>query len=141
MINGLFRSMSILEKKSKLEEALGPLPVVVVEKFQNWGETQTSEVLSVQPRSVKELQRVVVAAKHSGLRIRCLGRGHSWSPIFTNDGEICVYMRDVENEEGWRIKLNQVRTSMCVGIGINIGIGIDIGVGTGIGLDIGIGKG
>ena len=117
-MNGLFCSMSddvpvILKNKAKLAKALGPLPVVLVEKFQNWGETQSSEVLSVQPTSVQEIQRVIIAAKACDLRIRCLGRGHSWSPIFTNDGEICIYMRNVQNEEGWRIKLNEVSTSMC----------------------------
>ena len=98
----------ILQRQAKLQQALGPLPVILVEKFQNWGETQTSEVLSVQPRNVKEIQKVVKAASDNGMKIRCLGRGHSWAPIFANDRDICMYMRDVEHEDGWKIKLNEV---------------------------------
>ena len=99
----------ILQRQAELQSALGPLPVVLVEKFTNWGGTQSSEVLSVQPRNLMEIQRVVVAAKEKGLQIRCLGRGHTWAPLFATDGQICMCMREVDNGEGWRIRLNEVK--------------------------------
>ena len=55
------------------------------------------------------LQLIVRAAKELQLRVRCVGSSHSWSPLFTDNGHICMYMGDLKPENDQpKIKLNKV---------------------------------
>lgn len=54
----------LTKKKHELQELLpGRFPVIMVEKFRNWGMTQHMNVLSVRPKSVKEVEQVIDAMK------------------------------------------------------------------------------
>ena len=105
-------------KKQELQELLpGRFPVIMVEKFRNWGMTQQMYVLSVRPKSVKEVEQVIDAMKRynktkeerqAPLSIRCVGDGHSWSPLFPDDGNVLMYTSELVLECGKRIRLNEV---------------------------------
>lgn len=100
-------------RKSDLQRKIGILPILVIEKFQNWGTTQTMSVLSVKPKNVEEVQRVVKAAKEyisegKPCSIRCVGDGHSWSPLFVDENNILMYTSQLTLDNGKRICLNEV---------------------------------
>ena len=106
-------------KKQDLQKLLpGRFPVIMVEKFRNWGMTQKMNVLSVRPKSVKEVEQVISAMKRYNetiegdseqpLSIRCVGDGHSWSPLFPDDGNVLMYTSELVLESGKRIRLNEV---------------------------------
>ena len=100
-------------RKSVLQRKIGRLPILVIEKFQNWGATQTMSVLSVKPKNVGEVERVVKAAKEyssegDSCSIRCVGDGHSWSPLFADENNILMYTSELTLENGKRICLNEV---------------------------------
>lgn len=111
-------------KKLELQKLLpGCFPVILVERFQNWGMTQEMNVLSVRPKSVKEVEQVIDAMNRyndsrkgkneSLLSIRCVGDGHSWSPLFPDDGNVLMYTSELVLEGGERIRLNEVCFSPC----------------------------
>lgn len=53
----------------------------------NWAGTATASPAEVaEPATVDELQRVVARASASGLRVKALGSGHSFTPIAVTDG-------------------------------------------------------
>ncbi|MBN9110661.1 MAG: FAD-binding protein [Pseudonocardia sp.] len=53
----------------------------------NWAGTATASPAEVaEPTTVDELQRVVARAAASGLRVKALGSGHSFTPIAVTDG-------------------------------------------------------
>ena len=106
-------------KKQELQKLLpGRFPVIMVEKFRNWGMTQQMNVLSVRPKSVKEVEQVIDAMKRYNdtikgeseppLSIRCVGDGHSWSPLFPDDGNVLMHTFELVLESGERIRLNKV---------------------------------
>ena len=112
----------LITKKKELQKFLpGCFPVILVEKFQNWGMTQGMNVLSVRPKSVQEVEQVIDAmnrynATKEGkppLSIRCVGDGHSWSPLFPDDGNVLMYTSELVLEGGGRIRLNEVCFSPC----------------------------
>ncbi|XP_020631040.1 uncharacterized protein LOC110068020 isoform X1 [Orbicella faveolata] len=105
-------------KKLELQKLLpGRFPVILVERFQNWGMTQEMNVLSVRPKSVKEVEQVIDAMNRYNearkgkneplLSIRCVGDGHSWSPLFPDDGNVLMYTSELVLEGGERIRLNE----------------------------------
>lgn len=52
---------------------------------------------------------MIRAAKKLQLRIRCVGSSHSWSPLFSDEGHICMYMGGLQPDNGHpKIKLNLV---------------------------------
>lgn len=112
-------------KKEELQRLLpGRFPVILVEKFRNWGMTQQMNVLSVRPKSVKEVEQVISAMKRYNetiqgkskppLSIRCVRDGHSWSPLFPDDGNVLMYTSELVLEKGERIRLNEVCFNSCV---------------------------
>lgn len=114
----------VASKKQELQRLLpGRFPVILVEKFQNWGMTQQMNVLSVRPKSVKEVEQVISAMKRYNetikgkseppLSIRCVGDGHSWSPLFPDYGNVLMYTSELVLEGGERIRLNEVCFSSC----------------------------
>ena len=109
--------LELFTKKQDLQDLLpGRFPVILVEKFQNWGMTQEMKVLSVRPKSVQEVKQVIDAMNRYNatkenkrqLSIRCVGDGHSWSPLFPDDGNVLMYTSELVLESGKRIRLNEV---------------------------------
>ena len=108
-------SKLVVKRKKDLQKKVGWLPVFLIEKFQNWGETQKMSVLSVKPRSVEDVKKVVKAVsdynsegRNQRLSIRCVGDGHSWSPLFPDDGNILMYTSELVPSSGKRISLKEV---------------------------------
>lgn len=65
--------------------------------FENWGESVNNKPkYTFVPSTVLGLQNLVKFAKEKGLRVRCAGYRHSWSPIFSADDEILVSLLDLE---------------------------------------------
>ena len=53
----------------------------------NWGRSVSAEVAEIaQPRSIDELQQVVVGAAARGLRLKAVGAGHSFNGVGLTDG-------------------------------------------------------
>ena len=107
--------MSSLPKRRDIfQKQMGRFPIVLIETFQNWGKTQSMKVLSVRPKTVDEVIRVVKAANSlkdvtdEVFTIRCVGDAHSWSPLFPDDGNILMYTADLIPGSGERIKVNEV---------------------------------
>ena len=103
-------SKLVVERKKDLQKKVGWLPIFLIEKFQNWGETQKMSVLSIKPRSVEDVKKVVKAVsdynsegRNQRVSIRCVGDGHScnvhlrtgsklWKAYFPERGLFIVYM-------------------------------------------------
>ena len=108
-------SKLVVERKKDLQKKVGWLPIFLIEKFQDWGETQKMSVLSIKPRSVEDVKKVVKAVsdynsegRNQRLSIRCVGDGHSWSPLFPDDGSILMYTSELVPSSGKRISLKEV---------------------------------
>lgn len=108
-------SKLVVDRKKDLQKKVGWLPIFLIEKFQNWGETQKMSVLSVKPRSVEDVKKVVKAVsdynsegRNQRVSIRCVGDGHSWSPLFPDDGSILMYTSELVPSSGKRISLKEV---------------------------------
>jgi len=66
---------------------------VVEAGFTNYGETIVNTPgLTLFPKTVAEVQRVVSWAREAGRRVRCAGMKHSWSDVFSNTGEVLVML-------------------------------------------------
>jgi len=105
----------LTKRKQKLQILMpGYFPIILIEKFQNWGMTQTMDVLSVRPKSVKEVENLIIAmTKYNRLypdeplSMRCVGDAHSWSPLFPDEGNILMYTSELVMAGGKRICLNE----------------------------------
>ena len=79
-----------------------------MESFSNWvGDQSQDWVLAVRPKTVTQVQAVVRAARTLGLRVRVAGSTHSWSPIFSDKGQVVVYVKQLERQDGPRIQLEK----------------------------------
>ncbi|KAF3929425.1 hypothetical protein AA313_de0201431 [Arthrobotrys entomopaga] len=79
-------------------KAIAAVGVLAAEngKFSNWGETvkNTPGTTWAAPKTVSELCNIVQQAKHSGQRVRVSGYRHSWSDIFSENGQVLVSILD-----------------------------------------------
>ncbi|KAI0843225.1 hypothetical protein F5Y06DRAFT_257215 [Hypoxylon sp. FL0890] len=67
------------------------IAVYVDEKFQNWGLTvKNTPSLTFVPSTSHGIQQIVKYAKTRGLKVRASGYRHSWSPMFSEDGQIVI---------------------------------------------------
>jgi hypothetical protein len=104
----------LLVSKNELQSKVGPIPVLLLESFQNWGMTQKMTVISVKPKTVEEVKKVVNAItsynreKNQQVSLRCVGDGHSWSPLFPDDGNVLMFISQLIPSSGERITLNEV---------------------------------
>ena len=48
------------------------------------------------PRTIEEISRIVKHAKEEGRRLRAAGMKHSWSDVFSDDGEYLMYLLPLE---------------------------------------------
>ena len=107
----------IQQNRAKLQEKVGALPVVLIEQFANNPKTEVACVLSVQPRNLQEIKNVLSACSELGLKVRCSGRGYSWSPIFSDPGQVLLYTGFFNSELGKeRIRLHKVFLSDINGV-------------------------
>lgn len=60
-------------------------------QFKNWADTdQNKPQLTFVPKTVLGLQNIVLFALQNRKRVRCSGHRFSWSPIFSENGEILI---------------------------------------------------
>ena len=48
------------------------------------------------PRTVEEISRIIQHARAEGRRVRAAGMKHSWTDLFSNDGEYLMYLLPLE---------------------------------------------
>ncbi|MCJ1290300.1 hypothetical protein MMC34_001836 [Xylographa carneopallida] len=79
------------DARSELMEVYSNVP------FVNWGQSvHNVPSITVVPTKVKGIQNLVFYAKEQNLRIRCSGYRHSWSPLFSEDGQILVSLLNLK---------------------------------------------
>ena len=80
------------------------------EEFRNFGNTQNKKrILAARPRTLSEIKITLEVALRWNLTVRAAGNAHSWSPLFSDEGQVVVYMGDVTYEDKCqtRITINQ----------------------------------
>lgn len=78
-------------------------------EFENWGENvKNTPQYTFVPSTVLGLQNLVKFTKEKGLRVRCAGYRHSWSPIFSADNQILVSLLDLD-------EVNTIPDSLAIG--------------------------
>ena len=98
------------KKKDDLQRLVGDKPKIKIDDFINYGKTQIrSEILSVSPQSLSEIQAVVKGCRELAIRIRAAGATHSWSPLFSDEGQLVMFTKDLKRHDGPQIELLQVR--------------------------------
>ncbi|OTA94448.1 hypothetical protein M434DRAFT_394714 [Hypoxylon sp. CO27-5] len=67
------------------------IAVYIDEKFQNWGLTvKNTPSITFVPSTSWGIQQIIKYAKARKLKVRASGYRHSWSPIFSEDGQIVI---------------------------------------------------
>ncbi|XP_013410928.1 uncharacterized protein LOC106174082 [Lingula anatina] len=93
--------------QEQLQALIGSEPQVEVRTFTNWAESQVvADVLFVAPTSLLHVQQVIRAARKLGLRIRAVGAGYSWSPLFADPGHILMSTLNMTRHDGPLLELN-----------------------------------
>lgn len=92
-----------------LDYFIGPKgPRVDIRQFVNWDKTIIIDHLFyVKPKTIWEVQRVVNAAALTGIHIRATGGGHTRSPLYPDEGQISMDVRELERHDGPRIELHK----------------------------------
>ena len=106
----------LIAKKNDLQAKIGSFPVLLLETFQNWGMTQKMTVMSVKPKTVEEVEDIngavisynAESSNKKKVSLRCVGEGHSWSPLFPDEGNILMYTSHLVLKSKQRVTLNQV---------------------------------
>lgn len=92
-----------------LDYFIGPRgPRVDIRQFVNWDKTIIIDHLFyVKPKTVWEVQRVVKAAAMTGIHIRATGGGYTRSPLYPDEGQISIDVRELERHDGSRMELHK----------------------------------
>ncbi|CAC5410383.1 unnamed protein product [Mytilus coruscus] len=105
---------TMLSRWTKLQEARCRLcqdekgPRVDIRQFVNWDKTIIIDHLFyVKPKTVWEVQRVVKAAAMTGIHIRATGGGYTRSPLYPDEGQISIDVRELERHDGPRMELHK----------------------------------
>ena len=70
-----------------------PVQYLEREEFRNWGQTiRNVPALTFIPRTKTGIRNIVRWAAANGLRVRAAGYRHSWSDVYSADGEVLVSM-------------------------------------------------
>lgn len=95
----------------RLQERIGHSPGLEIEHFENWAGTYSADVISCSPISKEEMQKVIAAANEEGVKLRCTGSSHSWSPVFSDDHQLLMRLGKVRNDygHGAKIRISNVR--------------------------------
>lgn len=66
-------------------------------EFDNWGLTVTNTpAITFVPTTVLGLQNIILWAKANNKRVRAGGYRHTWTSLFSQDGEVFVSMLDLK---------------------------------------------
>ncbi|BFZ04582.1 hypothetical protein BsWGS_07621 [Bradybaena similaris] len=91
---------------SILRMLLGRSPQVEILQFNNWDKTiNIDQLFYVRPKTIWEVQKVILAARRLGMRVRATGAGHSRSPMYVDEGNIMMDTRDLQRHDGPRMEM------------------------------------
>ena len=93
------------EVMRRIQERMGHSPKLEIEEFENWAGTYNADVISCSPTSKEEIQKVIEAAKEEGVKLRCAGSQHSWSPVFSDDRQLLLKLGKVRSDYGHGAKI------------------------------------
>ncbi|KAK0069006.1 hypothetical protein Bpfe_001969 [Biomphalaria pfeifferi] len=86
---------------------IGRSPSVEIFQFHNWDKTiNINQLFYTKPKTIWEVRRVLFAARSLGLRVRATGAGHSRSPLYVDEGNIMMDVRDLQRHDGPFMQLN-----------------------------------
>ena len=80
------------------------------QSFVNTVRTQSVDrVLAATPTTLTELQATIRFARSANLSVRAVGSGLSWSPLYSDENQMVVYMKDVTYADlcKSRLRINQ----------------------------------
>nr|XP_022307980.1 uncharacterized protein LOC111113982 [Crassostrea virginica] len=112
------------EVMRRIQERMGHSPKLEIEEFENWAGTYNADVISCSPTSKEEIQKVIEAAKEEGVKLRCAGSQHSWSPVFSDDRQLLLKLGKVRSDYGHGAKIrisNRSRNEVDVMVGVTVG--------------------
>ncbi|GFS23596.1 D-arabinono-1,4-lactone oxidase-like [Elysia marginata] len=102
----VYSSMRVL--LTLLRMRLGKSPQIEILQFNNWDKTiKVDQMFFVKPKTIFEVRKVIFAAKSLGMRVRATGAGHSRSPLYVDEGDIMMDVRELQRHDGPFIELNQ----------------------------------
>ena len=83
--------------KYQSHEILGGIQCIKDLEFENTEQTITNKPqITFFPRSVDEISKIIKHAKAEGKRVRAAGMKHSWTDLFSNDGQYLMYLLPLE---------------------------------------------
>ncbi|KAK3609797.1 hypothetical protein CHS0354_022659 [Potamilus streckersoni] len=90
-----------------LKYLIGPNgPEVEIRHFVNWDKTiLIDNLFYVHPTTIQQVQRIIRVAAMMQMRVRATGEGHSRSPLYPDEGNIMMDVRDLTRFDGPRIEL------------------------------------
>ncbi|KAH9525474.1 hypothetical protein Btru_001500 [Bulinus truncatus] len=111
-VNESVRSFEVYKVMSSLLSLLrvyvGQSPRIEIFQFQNWDKTIIiDQLFYTKPKTIWEVRRVLNAARSLGIRVRATGAGHSRSPMYVDEGNIMMDVRDLQRHDGPFMQLNQ----------------------------------
>ncbi|KAK3102691.1 hypothetical protein FSP39_013180, partial [Pinctada imbricata] len=115
---------TIEEIKQDLQKRLGKSPQLIIETFENWGRSQSSNVIACYPTTKADIQNLIKAAAAEGVKIRCAGSKHSWAPVFSDDKNLLLYVEKMQSDykDGSRIRIsNKKKKEVDVMTGVTTG--------------------
>lgn len=90
-----------------LRMLLGSEAQVEIMQFVNWDRTiEIDQVFYTAPTTIWQVRRVLRAASVLGMRVRATGVGHSRSPLYVDEGNILMDVRQLERHDGPRMELH-----------------------------------
>ncbi|GFN92828.1 D-arabinono-1,4-lactone oxidase-like [Plakobranchus ocellatus] len=110
-VDEAFRSRLVYKRMrillTLLRMRLGRSPEIEILQFNNWDKTiQVDQLFFVKPKTIWEVRRVILAARSLGMRVRATGAGHSRSPLYVDEGNIMMDMRELQRHDGPFMELN-----------------------------------
>ncbi|KAK3609796.1 hypothetical protein CHS0354_022658 [Potamilus streckersoni] len=81
-------------------------PEIEIRHFVNWDKTiLIDNLFYVRPTTIQQVQRIIRVAAMMHMRVRATGKGHSRSPLYPDEGNIMMDVRDLTRFDGPRIEL------------------------------------
>ena len=83
-------------------------PRVDIRQFVNWDKTIIIDNLFyVKPTTIWEVKRVIKAASMAGIHVRATGAGYTRSPLYPDEGQISMDIRDLQRHDGPRMEMHK----------------------------------
>jgi FAD/FMN-containing dehydrogenase len=102
--------------RQRLQSKLGKRPLLTTKEFENWGQTVTADVIYCEPKTKKEIQRIIQIAADEKMTVRCVGSSHSWAPVICDDNQILMNFSHLQSDYGLggKIRISNVNHTLFV---------------------------